>query len=128
MGTLFQKPLQASNTNGRAPSVEIPDLPREGEVLASEHWRISLAPDALTLTHLIAPSSDQIRIREFFFHELRLATASPKTKAAALRLVGAVAHNATMEQMIELAGVLAAVSGASIECRSVPSERFHCAT
>ena len=93
-------------------------------MLGSEQWRLTFAEDSVTLTHLRRPESGKIRICEFYFHELRLATSTTKTRMAALRMIAAVEQNASMEQMLEIAGVLAAVSGASIECRSVPSQRL----
>lgn len=120
MGTLLQKHTQAANTNGSDSSTEQVDLPVAGEVFVTEQWRLSLAQDALTLTHLLPAKSNKLRICEFYFHPLRLATASTKTKASALHMMRAVSQNASMEQMMEIAGDLAAVSGSSIECRSVP--------
>jgi|GEM_PF-6891652 len=124
MRTLLEQHPQAANNNGRDPSAEQVDLPSAGDLFRSDQWRLSFAEHALTLTHLRPPESGKIRICEFYFQELRLATSSTKTRMAALRMIAAVEQNASMEQMLEIAGVLAAVSGASIECRSVPSPRL----
>jgi hypothetical protein len=128
MRTSFQKHPQAANSNGVEPKTEQADLPRAGELFESEQWRLCIAVNALTLTHLLSPETGRIRIVEFYFLELTLASANPKTQAAVMRMMRAISQNATMEEMMEIAGVLAAVSGASIECRSVSSERMADAT